>query len=413
MKKFVQYGAGNIGRGFLGQLFSLAGYEVTFIDVDMDVINELNGCKRYPVTVVSDDESEDIWIENVRGIDGRDINAVAQAVSEADIMATAVGVNVLGKIVPFIAEGIKLRYKKKDNRPFNIIICENMIGADRFLKEKISENLSEGEKEYFLKNTGLVEASIGKMVPVMTDEHRKGNPLRVCVEKYNELPVDKEAFKGDIPDVPHLFPFSPFEYYIKRKLFVHNMGHALAAYLGYIGGYEYIWQAMSDPCIKIIVQRAMVESAISLVTEFKTEPKPIFDHIYHLLSRFSNIALGDTVARVGNDIKRKLGENDRFVGALKSCEEKGHESVYIPIGIAAALFFESETDPVSKETKRKIEKNGFSKTLEEFTGIGEDDPSFNIINEYYNLLCEGGNIEFVLSKAEKLHKDILETMKII
>jgi mannitol-1-phosphate 5-dehydrogenase len=38
MKKFIMYGAGNIGRGFIGPTFSQSGYSVGFIDINMQVI---------------------------------------------------------------------------------------------------------------------------------------------------------------------------------------------------------------------------------------------------------------------------------------------------------------------------------------------------------------------------------------
>ena len=50
MKKFVMYGAGNIGRGFIGQVFSDAGYQVGFVDINKEVIGKLNSDNEYPAT---------------------------------------------------------------------------------------------------------------------------------------------------------------------------------------------------------------------------------------------------------------------------------------------------------------------------------------------------------------------------
>ena len=42
MKQAIIFGAGNIGRGFIGQFFSESGYEVTFVDVDRPLLDTLN-----------------------------------------------------------------------------------------------------------------------------------------------------------------------------------------------------------------------------------------------------------------------------------------------------------------------------------------------------------------------------------
>lgn len=96
-------------------------------------------------------------------------------------------------------------------------------------KGLVKDELGDGEKryvdEYVDELVGFVEASIGRMVPVMTPEMQEGNILRICTEEYGELPVDRDGFKGEIPDIKGMIAFSPFEYYIQRKIFIHNMGH--------------------------------------------------------------------------------------------------------------------------------------------------------------------------------------------
>ena len=126
------YGAGNIGRGFIGQLFSQSGYEVAFIDVNMTVIDRLNADREYPVYITAGDHYDICPVKNVCGIDGKDVPAIAEAMAEADVMATAVGVNILKFIAAPFAAGVKRRMEKGIEVPLNFIICENMIGADSY-----------------------------------------------------------------------------------------------------------------------------------------------------------------------------------------------------------------------------------------------------------------------------------------
>jgi mannitol-1-phosphate 5-dehydrogenase len=195
MKKAVMYGAGNIGRGFIGQLFSESGYEVVFVDINPVVTERINADRSYPIRIVDDDTYNEVIIKNVRAIEGTDLEAVQTEIAEADIMATAVGVNVLEKIARPVALGLRRRWQVGNTTPLNILICENLLDAHHYLEGLIKRELEEDEKKLFDERVGLVETSIGRMVPIMTEEMQEGNPLRIYVEKYCELPVDKNAFK--------------------------------------------------------------------------------------------------------------------------------------------------------------------------------------------------------------------------
>lgn len=395
--KAVMYGGGNIGRGFIGMLFSMSGYEVTFIDVAEPVIEGLNREKKYPVRIVSSEGHEDIEVTNVCAVNGNDQEAAAEAIAEADIMATAVGVNVLKYIVPNLAAGIRKRMQRQGG-PLNIIICENLLDANKVLEGMIKEKLTEEEASWFEQNIGLVEASIGRMVPVQTEEMKAGNPLRVCVERYGFLPVDKAAFKGGIPEIQNMIPFEPFDFYIRRKLFVHNMGHAVCAYLGLYTHRDYISEAIEDPCIQNIVQNAMLESALALSRAYGVSVEPLIRHFQDLLMRFKNRALKDTCSRVGGDPKRKLSPTDRLTGASLLCLENGIYPVFISVGTAGAVYeyIREAGEEQSMEKARQV--------LGTIACLEESSPLWFYILPFYQRYMDGVSVREIMDFAEKMRK---------
>lgn len=342
MKKAVMYGAGNIGRGFMGQLFYQGGYETVFIDADESIVAAINKEGQYPITMVSGEGRDEIVVKNVRALCGGDRGAIAGEIARCDILSIAVGVGALPKIIPALAEGI--RQRSASERELNIIICENKIDADEYIKSLVCNFLPRHYRDYIENKVGFIRASVGRMVPALTGEMKDENILRVLTEPFCELYVDRDAFKGETPKIPGIFPETGFLFHIEKKLFVHNMGHSLAAYLGRLKGYEYIFEAVLDEDIRKIVKNAMLSSAKALAAEHKKSLAPIKKHVLDLLGRFENRHLGDTVLRVGRDVGRKLGENDRFQGAIKLCDKHGVDSFYIKLGVGAALLFGESYD---------------------------------------------------------------------
>ena len=401
MKKAVMYGGGNIGRGFIGALLSKAGYAVTFIDVAEPVVNELKERHCYPVRYVSGDRKTDVLVENVTAVNGNDAEEAAKAIAECDIMATAVGARILKFIVPNIVKGLRLRWENGGG-PLNIIICENLMDANKVLEGMLKEQLTEEECRKFDESVGLVEASIGRMVPVQTDEMKDGEPLRVCVEEYGFLPVDKAAFKGDIPQIENMVPFEPFDFYIKRKLYIHNMGHATCAYLGDLKGLTYIYEAIAVPEIRIIVQNAMLESALALSRKYQVDLGDIQLHITDLLGRFTNAALKDTCQRVGGDPARKLAAADRLVGSSLTALDQGFVPVYISVGTAAALYrFIKESDRPQQSEERAVE------VLKTVSGMDETSALAKLILSYYRMILEGADAAALLKAADENKKQAL------
>ena len=402
MKQAVMYGGGNIGRGFIGALLSQSGYRVTFIDVAEPVIKALQENKKYPIRIVSTEGYEDVWVENVTAVNGNLPEAV-DAISNCDIMATAVGARILKFIVPNIVAGLRKRWEMNKG-PLNIIICENLNDANKILEGMLKEQLTEEECKKFDETVGLVEASIGRMVPVQTEEMKDGEPMRVCVEKYGFLPVDKAAFKGEVPEIKNMVPYAPFDYYIKRKLYVHNMGHAICAYLGDLLGLEYIYQSIAVPEVRVLVQNAMLESAQTLHKHYGAELTALQAHITDLLYRFTNVALKDTCQRVGGDPARKLSPADRLIGSSLLVIEEGITPAYIAVGAAAGLH-------------RYIKENGGEQSVDtakvvllEVSKLEENHTLAKLILHYYEMLLGGSDIKNLIAEADKLKHDSMQAV---
>ncbi len=392
----VMYGGGNIGRGFIGALLSQSGYRVTFIDVAEPVVKHLQEQQCYPVRYVSSAGNEDVLITNVTAVNGNDTEAASDAIANCDIMATAVGARILKFIVPNIVAGLRKRWAA-GQKPLNIIICENLMDANLVLEGMLKEHLTEDEKALFDRTVGLVEASIGRMVPVQTEEMKDGEPMRVCVERYGFLPTDKAAFKGEVPEIKNMVPFAPFDFYIKRKLYVHNMGHATCAYLGDLLGLEYIYQSIDVADVRILVQNAMLESAQALSKKYGVPMEDIVLHITDLLNRFTNAALGDTCARVGGDPARKLSPEDRLIGSSKLALEMGIIPAYICVGAAAGLH------RYIREAGMEQGADSAAKVLEEVSGLEADGKLEGMILEAYGKILAGATVAD-LRRAADTHK---------
>ncbi|HBQ64949.1 MAG TPA: mannitol dehydrogenase [Clostridiales bacterium] len=373
MPKLVQYGAGNIGRGFIGPLFSEAGYEVVFIDINTEIVNQLNRDRAYPLRIVSPAGSRESMVKNVRAVHGTDQDAVAREIATAELLATSIGANILPRIAGNLAAGFRTRWQSAGGiagaiRPLDILLCENLHHAASYMANWLREVLQPEEIPLFERSIGLVETSIGRMVPVMTPEMQEGNLLRVIAESYCLLPVDKAAFKGPVPEVPGLLPFSPFSFYTDRKLYIHNLGHAMAAYLGNIRKFTYIWEAVEDPAIRSVCISAMGESAAALSREYGIPFQEIQSHVDDLMQRFGNRMLGDTVDRVGRDTLRKLSAEDRLAGAVRLCQRNSIHPEHICMGIAAALLFDGE-DPCTQTIQIMTREKGPETVLQSVCGL--------------------------------------------
>ena len=383
------FGAGNIGRGFIGHLLHDSGYEVTFVDVDVALLKALRERGEYRIRLVTGEHSEEIVVGIVDAVDARDQDAVAQAVAEADLMATAVGVRALPSVAPAVAAGITLRAEKSIHEPLNLIVCENLKNAADTFRAMVRGHMAEVHRGYFDRSVGFVDTVIARMVPIPAPKSRQKDPLLIVAEPYSELPVDRNGFIGPPPQVEGMIPADHFAAYVDRKLYVHNAGHAMLGYLGHLRGHEFGHQALVDPEIHPLVAKAMHESCRGLAGRHGWDLSELGEHVEDLLRRFANRALADTVNRLARDPIRKLSPTGRLVGAARMVLEEGVMPVALSWGIGAALLFNDGRDPVAVDLQEQIASEGVAAVLERVSHVRRDGPLGRMVLERYRHLVSG------------------------
>lgn len=374
MKQAIIFGAGNIGRGFIGQLFSESGYQINFVDVDTELLAALNRRGQYTIRLVTDESSSDVLVGPVRGLLASEPEAVAEVITQAEIGATAVGAGALKYVAPTLAAGLIRRAEQGITTPLNLIICENLKGAADIFRGLVKAELPPRYHAYLDQYVGFVDTVIARMVPPLPPELRAQDPSLIVVEPYKELPVDAAGFAGPPPVIVGMQPVSPFSFYTERKLYLHNAGHAVLGYLGYQRGYEYGYEALQDAEIVTAVRGAMAESQQALEQKYGLPAGDITPNREDLIERFYNRALGDTVFRLGRDPVRKLAHNDRLIGAALTALEQGVEPVNLIKGIVAALHFDPPEDPPALQLQEQLQRDGLEAVLQNICGLAPDSP---------------------------------------
>ena len=375
MKKAVHFGAGNIGRGFIGLLLSKAGYHVTFVDVAAPLVDDINNLGKYNVQIFGRDDK--IQVDNVSAINSKENpEALLDAIVEADIVTTAIGPNILKFIAPNIAEGLTKRVEKNQT-PLNIIACENMVGGSTVLKNFVYENLNDDVKSKIDKLIGFPDAAVDRIVPAQKNDEK----LLVKVEEYAEWDVDSKGMVGERPEIKGMTIVDNLSAYIERKLFTVNTGHASIAYLAYQKGIKDIAEAMRDNNIVEMARRVWKETGELLIEKYNFDPEVHWKYVETAEKRFANPYLSDEVTRVARGPKRKLSAKDRLVSPATQLIERGKTPETLATVIAAALKFDFEGDPEAVEVQSYIKENGIEAAITHFTGVEKGSKLYQLIRE--------------------------------
>jgi mannitol-1-phosphate 5-dehydrogenase len=366
----VHFGAGNIGRGFVGLILHRAGYEVVFVDVVDALIDGLNRTPSYLVKEVGLDSREE-RVDNYRAINSRsDEPAAVAEIASADIVTTAVGPTVLKFVAPVIAAGLRQR---PDGAPrLAMMACENAINATDALAEHIRSAVPEAEWPALAAKATFANTAVDRIVPAQSTDG-----LDVTVETYFEWAIERPPFGGEEPSIPDATWVDDLTPYIERKLFTVNTGHATTAYHGFARGIEKLSDALADDVVRAAVTGVLGETKQLLVAKHEFSAEAQQAYVDKILQRFENPYLPDTVDRVGRQPLRKLSRNERLIGPAAELAERGIRPQHLLATVEAALSFDVPDDPESVELQRLLRTLTAAEATERICGLQPAEPLYS------------------------------------
>ncbi len=293
------------------------------------------------------------------------------AIADADELATALpSVEFYGKggaasVACLLAQGMR---NATQDRQQILYAAENHNHAAEILREEVAKAIGGPVPE----RVQFLNTVIGKMSGIIADEAEQqrlglaplapGIPRAVLVEEFNRILISRirvPGFSRGIAVFEEKTDLLPFE---EAKLYGHNAIHALLGYLAHERGYRTMAEAGKDAGLMKLARDAfLLEAGVGLIHRHRgIDPlftSPGFQtYADDLLARMTNPFLSDSVARVIRDPYRKLGWDDRLVGAMRLALEAGVKPVRLAAGVRAALLHGlRESWPAEARDRREAE----------------------------------------------------------
>ena len=394
-KSAVIWGAGRIGRGYVADLFDAAGYRITLVGRSPELMARLQSAGSYTIANVNKaGQRRDRVITGYTALATAQADELSEAVAAAEIVVVAVFPRDFSAVVKQLASGLLRRRAERPGAALDILLCTNLVGAVPRFQSLLLQALPPEAQAYAAERIGVVGTLVMRGVVEPPPGVHEEDPLLVWTDGFGEFPVDRHAFKGDIPQIPDLRLVDDMNAEETRKLYTYNMFHAALAYLGARRGYTLIADCMADPWVRGDVEGALHEVSQALGAKYGVSDEDTARWTGKVLIRMDNPALGDRVARVGADPRRKLRRDDRLVGPALVAREHGIPPLHLARAIAAALWFENPADPGALYVRERIAAAGLPAAVRELCELAAAEGALAaLIEEAYRDLTIDENTE--------------------
>ncbi|MDM9626862.1 mannitol dehydrogenase family protein [Rhizobium sp. S152] len=263
----------------------------------------------------------------------------------ADIAADLANRHAPRGVIGYLIEGLARR-RAKGIAPFTPLSCDNLPSNGAVLKRLVLDFSGRVDPElraWIEENVPFPSTMVDRITPASTDAtYRDAEVLtgRVDLAAIETEPftqwVIEDRFANGRPawEKAGALMVEDVSAYEKMKLRMLNGAHSLLAYLGYIGGYEFIRDVMDDAGLAALARRHMNAAAATL------GPVPGIDlEVYadELIARFANKAIAHRTYQIAMDGTQKLPQ--RLLEPATEALADGSKAETYAIAVAAWMRY--------------------------------------------------------------------------
>lgn len=406
----VIIGAGRSGRGLHGEFCYKDNYNITFADIDKELIQKMKSQGKY----ISFSENAEGTGFNECVVEGYnayhiedDRKEYIESLADADIIFTATFDDAFPSIIKDIKESIDKRIEKNNTKQFALVIGANYIGLKEYFEDAFEKEFSNEEKQFFNEHGVLAEQIIYRVSSFPTPEQKLIDEISVQNDVVDYLQVNTSQFaKANQIRKPSFFvDEDDTAKFMHCKIWNVNTSHCSLAYLGQYYGYKDVCDAANDASISKLAWYASKEAYAGLAARYNLPEEQNIEDVKGLWNWYQDVTMKDTVERVGNDPIRKLRKGDRFIGAALNALNYGILPIHICQNAAYGFYFHNEGDPRTDKLHEMIKENGIEQTIQDVCGLDLQVPNEKLVYEiilkkYYDLQNDDPVSEYL-----QAHKD--------
>lgn len=366
-KKVLIIGAGNSGRGMLGELFYQDGWEITFCDNDASLVQGLRAQGSYHVkkTSLACQTSEITLVKDFSILDTvKEEEKYIYGLAHTELIATALKPDAFGDVIDHLAEAVKIRCRENNPQIARILLGANYVGLLECYQNGIITRLDDREREYFYTHIALV----------MTIVNRKNlHPIKAedRLDPYAITGDDKPVLRvEDLEPVRSLDPIPAF-FRLERnlsaamavKIWSGNVVQCSMAFVALWKGLEASDQAAYDEDAARIAYHAALEAYHGVFQEYHVEEPDMEGRARKAVEIFRNDRFSDDLCRIAREPMRKMGRNERFVGPALLCLKYGRMPYFIAKALAYGLVIRIGDDPDCGKIAALIAEKGIRQAV--------------------------------------------------